>query len=209
MSSEPVAGLLDQTPNPPEERAVRKLIVTEFMSLDGVMEAPGGEKTHPNTGWVFPYHDEGSLGYKGEELEEAEAMLLGRVTYEGFAEAWPQREGEFADKMNSMPKYVVSSTLTEPEWANTTVLPSLDEVRELKGSEGGPVMVMGSASLVRALFESDLVDEFRQLVFPVIIGDGLRPFPEETPKRPMELTEHRTFDTGVQLHIFRPAAEAG
>lgn len=187
---------------------MRKLIVTEFMSLDGVMEAPGGEETHPNTGWVFPYHDEGSLEYKGEELREAEALLLGRVTYEGFAQAWPAREGEFADRINSMPKFVVSSTLSDPEWENTTVLSGIDAVRELREGEGGPILVNGSATLVRSLFESDLVDEYRQMVFPVIIGDGIRPFPAATEKKPMELVDSKTFETGVQVHVLRPAAPA-
>jgi dihydrofolate reductase len=188
---------------------MRKLMVSEFVSLDGVIEAPGGEETHPNTGWVFPYHSEGSLEYKGEELDEAEALLLGRVTYDGFSAAWPERDGEFADKFNSMPKYVVSSTLTDPEWTNTTVLSGdpAESVRELKEGEGGTIMVNGSATLVKALIENDLVDEYRQMVFPVVIGEGLRPFPETTEKKPFELADARTFDNGVQVHIFRRATE--
>src|SRR4029077_9269901 len=146
-----------------------KLVVTEFVSLDGVMEAPGGEDfKYP--GWSFAF-DRGEDGnqFKLDETLETEALLIGRVTYESFAGAWPSREGEFADKFNTMPKYVVSSTLEEPEWNNTTVLKGdvAREVAQLKQEQDGDIVVHGSGRLVQALVEHDLVDEFRLMVFPV------------------------------------------
>jgi dihydrofolate reductase len=185
-----------------------ELIVTEFLTLDGVMEAPGGEPSHPNTGWVFDYTGDEQHQYKLDEILEAESHLLGRVTYESFAGAWPQREGPFADKMNSMPKYVVSSTLEEPlEWNNSTVLRGdvATEVAELKRRDRGPILVAGSATLVRSLIENDLVDELRLMVFPVLIGGGLRPFPDSRQKKPLELVETRKFGTGVAVHHYRRA----
>ena len=145
-----------------------KLIVSEFVTLDGVVEAPGGEQTHPHTGWVIEHTGPEQIDYKTKEVFEAEALLLGRITYEGFAASWPQRDGEFADKMNSMPKYVVSSTIAEPlEWDNSTVVKGAlaREVTRLKEQDGGPLLVAGSATLVRALIEHDLVDELRLMVF--------------------------------------------
>ena len=152
-----------------------RLIVTEFVTLDGVMEAPGGEPTHPHSGWVGDYMSAEQLQYKLDEVLEAESLLIGRVTYEGFASAWPEREGEFADKMNSMPKYVVSSTLSGPlEWNNSTLVQGdvAEEVGKLKQQDGGPILVAGSATLVQSLIENDLVDELRLMVFPVMIGGG-------------------------------------
>ena len=137
-----------------------KLIVSEFVSLNGIMEAPGGEPTHPHTGWTFEaIYGEDHYDYKLKEVEEAGSALLGRKTYEGFSAAWPEREGPFADKINSMPKYVVSSTLTDPEWDNTTVLSGdpVEEVRKLKETAPGPILLNGSAQLAHALCEADLV----------------------------------------------------
>jgi dihydrofolate reductase len=184
---------------------MRKLIVTEFVSLDGVMEAPGGEPTHPHSGWVFDFLSDEQDQYKLKETLDSEALLLGRVTYEGFSQAWPQRGGEFADKMNSMPKYVVSSTLKDPEWNNTTVLPDLDGVRELRDGDGGPILVAGSCTLVHGLIENDLVDELRLMVFPVALGSGLRVFPETERKTPLKLTGTQTFASGVQANEYAPA----
>src|SRR3954453_8436455 len=141
-----------------------KLIVSEFVTLDGVIEAPGGEPSHPHSGWVFDFMGPEQQDYKFQEVEEAGSHLLGRVTYEGFAGAWPDREGPFADKMNSMPKYVVSSTLEDPlEWNNSTMIRGdvAEEVGKLKAQDGAPILVAGSATLVRALIENDLVDELR------------------------------------------------
>ncbi len=186
-----------------------KLIVSQFVSLNGVIEAPGGEPTHPHTGWTFESHyDDDHYPYKLEEAEEAGSLLLGRVTYEGFAEAWPQREGAFADKLNSMPKYVVSSTLTEPEWEHTTVLAGdpAESVRELKRTAAGPILVNGSARLSHALTEAGLVDEFRLMIHPVLIADGLRMFPDPAEMRKLRLQRAVAYDSGVALVIYEPAA---
>ncbi len=188
---------------------MRRLIVSEFVSLNGVMEAPGGEVTHPHTGWTFKsIYGEDHYAYKGEELDEAEVLLLGRNTYEGFAAAWPEREGPFADKFNSMPKYVVSSTLTDPEWNNTTVLSGdpVEEVGRLRDTDGGPILVNGSAQLVHALTEADLVDEYRAMVHPVLIADGLRMFPDPAEMLKLRLTAAKAYESGVALLIYERAA---
>jgi dihydrofolate reductase len=185
-----------------------KLIVTEFVTLDGVMEAPGGEPTHPHTGWVFDLMSPEPQQYKLNEVLEAGSHLLGRVTYESFAGAWPEREGPMADKLNSMPKYVVSSTLEEPlEWNNSTLIRGdvAKEVGNLKKQDGGPILVAGSATLVHSLIENDLVDELRLMVFPVMIGGGKRPFPEAKQKKPFKLTGTETFGSGVAVHTYEPA----
>ena len=185
-----------------------KLIVSEFVTLDGVMEAPGGEPTHPHTGWVFDFMGPDQQQYKLDEVLEAESQLLGRVTYESFAGAWPNREGEFADKMNSMPKYVVSSTLEEPlEWSNSTLIQGdvIEEVGKLKRRDGGPILVAGSATLVHLLIENDLVDELRLMVFPVLVGSGKRPFPESQQKKKFKLADMQTFGPGVAVHTYEPA----
>src|SRR5918998_1277779 len=150
-----------------------RIVVTEFLSLDGVMEAPGGEDfKYP--GWSFEF-DRGEEGnqFKLDEVFDAEALLLGRVTYEGFAAAWPEREGEFADKFNTMQKYVVSSTLSEPlEWNNSTLLSGdpVEEVARLKQGDGGEIAVHGSRTLAQTLIRANLVDEYRIMVFPVVLG---------------------------------------
>jgi dihydrofolate reductase len=187
-----------------------KLIVSEFVTLDGVMEAPGGEPGHPHSGWVFDYIGPEQKKYKLDETLEAESLLIGRVTYEGFAGAWPERTGAFADKMNSMPKHVVSSTLSEPlEWSNATLLEGdlADAVGKLKEARGGPIVVAGSATLVHFLIEHDLVDELRLMVFPVAIGGGLRVFPDSRQRKPFELAGTQTFDSGVAVLTYERAAE--
>ena len=157
-----------------------RIVVTEFVSMDGVMEAPGGEEGYKHTGWTFEFPDEGQYEYKLEELRDSEVQLLGRATYEGFAAAWPEREDEagFAERMNAMPKYVVSTTLEEATWNNTTILRNLDEVEKLKGDVEGNILVAGSNTLVHTMLERDLVDELRLMIFPVILGSGKRIFPE-------------------------------
>ena len=187
---------------------MRKLIVTEFITLDGVIEAPGGEPTHPHTGWVGDFVGPEQMQYKLDEVLEAEALLLGRVTYEGFAEAWPPREGPFADKMNAMPKYVASTTLTELGWNNSTLLEGdvPAAVAELKQGEGGPILVAGSGTLAQTLIEHDLVDEYRLMVFPVVLGSGRRLFPDSPDKRTLELVETKQFPTGVVVHHYRPTS---
>ncbi|HET9244129.1 MAG TPA: dihydrofolate reductase family protein [Gaiella sp.] len=170
-----------------------KLVVTEFVSLDGVMEAPGGEDfKYP--GWSFAF-DRGEDGndFKLQETLETDVLLLGRRTYESFAGAWPDREGEFADKFNTMPKYVVSSTLESPEWNNTTVLKgdTAAEAAKLKEEVDGIVQVPGSLRLTQALLEADLVDELHLMVFPVVLGTGRRLFGETSDKTDWRLTEAR------------------
>jgi dihydrofolate reductase len=168
-----------------------KLVVTEFVSLDGVMQAPGGEDfKYP--GWTFEF-DRGEEGnqFKLDETLETDALLVGRVTYESFAGAWPNRDGPFADKFNSMPKYVVSSTLEDPEWHNTTVLTgdAVDEAKKLKESIDGIVQVPGSLRLVQALIEADVVDELHLMVFPVVLGTGWRLFGETSEKSDWRLLD--------------------
>jgi dihydrofolate reductase len=170
-----------------------KLVVTQFMSLDGVMEAPGGEDfKYP--GWSFEF-DRGEDGnqFKLDETLETDVLLLGRVTYESFAAAWPSREGEFADKFNTMPKYVVSSTLEDPEWNNTTVLEgdAAEEAARLKEEIDGIIQTPGSRRLVQTLLEHDLVDELHLMVFPVILGTGRRVFGEYSERKDWRLTESR------------------
>jgi dihydrofolate reductase len=184
---------------------MRTIIVTEFISLDGVVEAPGGEEGYKHTGWTFDIEPDPLMyAFKAEELGEVEALLLGRRTYEGFAAAWPERDGEFAEKFNSMPKYVVSSTLTDPEWNNTTVI-GFDDVAALREGEGGPIQVAGSASLVQGLHKAGLVDQYNLMVFPVVLGSGKRLFPTDAEdKQKVEVAETRSYTNGVQLQILRP-----
>src|SRR5690349_8864645 len=155
-----------------------RIIVTEFISLDGVVEDPGGAENYRYGGWTFEIDRGEGDRFKLDETMATDALLLGRVTYEGFAAAWPEREGEFADKFNSMPKYVVSSTLAHPDWTNTTVLGGdvAESVERLKNELDGILVVHGSVQLVQALIEHDLVDELRLMVFPVILGTGRRLF---------------------------------
>jgi dihydrofolate reductase len=183
--------------------------VTEFISLDGVIEDPGGAEDYSRGGWAFDF-DRGEEGdkFKLDELWEAEAQLLGRVTYEGFAAAWPEREDEagFAKKMNEMPKYVASTTLERAEWQNTTVLSGdlAKAVAELREEVDGVVLVAGSATLVQTLLEHDLVDELRLMVFPVLLGEGKRLFPAAEAKKPLKLTESKTVGDGVALLRYEP-----
>jgi dihydrofolate reductase len=182
---------------------VATLIVSEFVTLDGVMEAPGGEEGHPHSGWVFDFMSPEQERYKLDEVMDAEALLLGRVTYEGFAGAWPERGGPFADKMNGMPKYVVSTTLEDPEWNNTSVMRDVKDVARLKEQVDGPILVAGSRTLVHALMEHELVDEYRLMIFPVVLGSGARLFPETPDKTPLELADTQAFDSGVVVHTYR------
>ena len=185
-----------------------RIVVTEFISLDGVMEDPGGAEQFEHGGWTFEI-DRGEEGnrFKLDETFASDALLLGRVTYEGFAEAWPSREGEFADKFNTMPKYVVSSTLTEPQWQNTTVLAGdpVDAVSKLKREQDGEIVVHGSARLAQALLEHDLVDELRLMVFPVVLGKGKRLFGETSDKKRLRLVESRSVGDGVVILVYERA----
>lgn len=181
---------------------MRQLIVTEFVTLDGVVEAPGGGD-HPHAGWTFKHvaFDEAAYEIKGREQEEAGALLLGRVSYDEFAPVWPTME-EFAE-YNAMPKYVVSSTLTDPTWQGTSVLRSLEEVAELKQGEGGPLLVHGSATLAQGLAEADLVDRYHLLVFPLLLGSGKRLFGDAGPAmHRLALAEHAAYSNGVTLQVY-------
>jgi dihydrofolate reductase len=188
-----------------------RIVVTEFISLDGVIEDPGGAEGFKHGGWTFAFNtgDEGDK-FKLEETLGADALLLGRVTYDGFAAAWPTMEGtgEFGEKMNGMPKYVVSSTLHDPDWNNSTVLSGdvADEVAKLKQDTDGTILVAGSAQLVQELVERDLVDEIRLMVFPVVLGTGKRLFGDTSDKKPLRLADSRTVgDDGVAIMIYEPA----
>jgi dihydrofolate reductase len=184
-----------------------RIVVTEFVSLDGVIEDPGGAEDFKYGGWSFEIDrgDEGNQ-FKVDETMSSTALLLGRVTYEGFAEAWPSREGDFADKFNSMPKYVVSTTLENPEWNNSTVLKGdiADEVTKLKREQDGDIVVHGSARLVQTLLEHDLVDELRLMVYPVVLGSGKRLFAETSDKKPLRLVDTKVVGDGVAIFTYAP-----
>jgi dihydrofolate reductase len=184
-----------------------KIVATEFISLDGVIEDPGGSEDFEHGGWTFEI-DRGEEGdrFKLGEVQEAEAQLLGRVTYEGFAAAWPEREGDadlgsFAKKMNTMPKYVYSTTLKSADWQNSTVLSGdfATEIGKVRDEVDGIVLVAGSATLVRGLIANDLLDELRLMVFPVTLGGGKRLFADDGRKVPLALTDARTVGAGIQL----------
>ena len=190
-----------------------RIVVTEFISLDGVIQDPGGSEDYRHGGWSFEF-DRGEEGdkFKLDELMEAEAQLLGRVTYEGFAAAWPKYEeqgvaGDFAAKMNRMPKYVVSSTLQEAGWENTTILSGdpASDVAKLKDEVDGSILVAGSATLVKTLIANDLVDELRLMVFPVLLGEGLRAFPEGEAKKRFKLIEAKTAGDEVLTLVYERA----
>ncbi len=183
-----------------------RIVVTEFVSLDGVMEDPGGSEDFKYGGWTFQFDRGEGDKFKLDETMQTEALLLGRVTYEGFAAAWPSREGEFADKFNTMPKYVVSSTLRDPSWNNTTVLDGdvVQAVSKLRDETDGDVVVHGSRQLVQTLLEHDLVDELRLMVFPVMLGSGMRLFGDTTDKKALELVEAKTVGDGITIMIYRP-----
>jgi len=187
-----------------------KLVVTEFISIDGVIEDPGGAEDFAHGGWVFQFErgEEGNK-FKLDEVLEAEAQLLGRVTYEGFAAAWPSRTDEagFAERMNAMPKYVVSSTLRELTWSNSTLIEGdvAAEVAKLKKQVPGDILVAGSATLVRALVEHDLVDELRLMVFPIVLGSGKRLFGDSASTKALRLLESQPVgDDGVVILRYEP-----
>jgi dihydrofolate reductase len=183
-----------------------RIVVTEFVSLDGVMEAPGGEPDFKYPGWTFEF-DRGDDGnqFKLDETMQADALLIGRRTYDSFAGAWPNREGEFADKFNEMPKFVVSTTLDDPEWNNTTVLGSGDataEVRKLKEEFDGELQVPGSHRLVQELIAADLVDQINLMIFPVILGTGKKAIEETPDRRDFRLKEAKAVGDGVVVLIY-------
>jgi dihydrofolate reductase len=185
------------------------IVVSQFVTVDGVFEDPGGSEGVERGGWAFQF-ERGPEGdqFKLDEVMASEALLLGRVTYEGFAAAWPSRTGEFADKFNGMPKYVVSRTLESPEWNNSTVISGdvAGEVEKLKSSGEGDILVNGSAQLVRELMEHDLVDEYRLMVFPIVLGSGKRAFCDTGGAAALRLVESRPVGPdGVVILTYRPA----
>ena len=181
-----------------------KVVVSQFVTVDGVVEDPGGSEKMERGGWAFEFNrgDDGDK-FKLDEVMASDALLLGRVTYEGFAAAWPSRDGEFADKFNTMPKYVVSSTLTDPEWNNTQVIGTGD-VERVKAEVNGDILVNGSVQLVAALAAAGLVDEYRLMVFPVVLGKGKKLFGDDGAKAPLTLTQSRAVGDGVQILVYVP-----
>jgi dihydrofolate reductase len=188
-----------------------KVVVTEFITIDGVIQAPGGGEEFEHAGWSFEY-DRGEEGdkFKLDELNGSDAQLLGRITYEGFAAAWPNMEDEqgFADKMNSMPKYVVSTTITDPSWENTTVISENvpEAVAKLRDQYDGDILIAGSAKLIQSLVENDLVHEWRLMVFPTVLGEGKRLFDGGLPRRKLKLTDDRPLGPdGIRLLTYERA----
>ncbi|MFN2612572.1 MAG: dihydrofolate reductase family protein [Solirubrobacterales bacterium] len=185
-----------------------RIVVTEFVSLDGVMEAPGGGEDYEHGGWTFEI-DRGAEGdkFKLDEVMDADAMLLGRVTFEGFAAAWPSMTDDvgFADKMNGMKKYVVSTTLKDPQWNNSTVIGDnvAEEIAKLKDRHDNDILVAGSAKLVGTLVEHDLVDQYRLMVFPVVLGSGKRLFGDGA-KKSLRLTDSKTAGDGIAILTYEP-----
>jgi dihydrofolate reductase len=196
-----------------------KIVITEFVSLDGVVEDPGGFRDFKHAGWgkaaaalFFTWSidpGEEAEQFKLDETHRTEALLLGRVTYEEFAAAWSARDDELADKFNSLPKYVVSSTLEDPEWNNSTVLDGdvVNEVSRLKRELDGDIVVHGSIRLVRTLIEPDLVDELRLMVYPVVLGAGERLFGETSDKKPMRLVNTKTVGEGIVIQTYEPVRD--
>ncbi len=186
-----------------------RIVVTEYISIDGVIEAPGGVEDYEHVNWALEFErgEEGQK-FKDDETFGSEALLLGRTTYDGFALAWPTMEGELADKINSMPKYVVSRTLTNPDWSNTTVLRGdvIEEATALKQKIDGDIVVHGSAQLARALFAASLVDELHLMVYPLVLGSGKRLFDGNGKKTRMPLREAKTVGDGITILTYGPIA---
>jgi dihydrofolate reductase len=186
-----------------------RLVVSEFVSLDGIFEDPGGAEGTANGGWTFRFPTPDGMSFKFDELMASDALLLGRVTYEEFAASWPAMAtttGEFGERMNSMPKAVVSTTLTDPKWTNSSVI-SADiptAVSRLKEQYAGDILVHGSATLVGLLREHDLVDEYRLMVHPVLLGSGKRLFGDAADATDLRLVESRNVGPDVLLLTYRP-----
>ena len=187
---------------------MRTLIATAFVSLDGVVEAPGGEPGYRNSGWTFKdvAFDEAAYELKGREQNEAAAMMMGRVSYQAFSPVWPGMTAEFAG-YNAMPKYVVSTTLQDQDlvstWGDITILRSLDDVAALKQTEGGPIIIHGSATLNRNLSDAGLIDRYHLLVFPVLLGAGKRLFSDtDKDKQNLTLIESQSYPNGIQKLVY-------
>ena len=190
---------------------MRKVIVSEYVTLDGVMEDPGGAEGFEHGGWSFQFWNEEAAKFKFDELFASDALLLGRVTYQGFAKAWPtmKDEGGFADRMNSLPKFVVSTTLKEVEWNNAKLMKGniAEEVSKLKQQPGQDILIAGSGELVHTLMQHDLIDEYRLMVHPVVLGSGKRLFRDGTGTKVLKLIETKTFSSGVVLLSYQPAGK--
>jgi dihydrofolate reductase len=184
---------------------MRKLVATEYMTLDGVMEEPGM--------WSFPFWNEEAMKFKSDELFASDALLLGRITYEGFAKAWPTMTdtGEFGERMNSMPKYVVSRTLQTLEWSNSHLLTGdvAEAVSGLKQQPGQDILLAGSGQLLRTLMQHDLVDEYRLMLHPIVLGGGKRLFPDEGARTTLRLIDAKTTGTGIVILTYHPARNDG
>jgi dihydrofolate reductase len=190
-----------------------KIVVSENVSLDGVVEDPTGEEGFRHGGWFNQIGDKDREGWAKVGFDEAlgaEAMLLGRRSYEFLAARWPSRTGEWAERLNSMPKYVVSSTLVDPGWTNSTVLTGevVKEVSKLKQERDGEILVAASRQLVRTLMEHDLVDELRLMVYPVVLGAGERLFGETSDKTPMRLVDTKTIGDGLAFLTYEMVRNA-
>jgi len=190
---------------------MRKVIVSEYVTLDGVFEDPGGGEGTTHGGWSFQFWSEEAAKYKFDELFASDALLLGRVTYEGFAKAWPTMKdaGEFAERMNSIPKYVVSTTLKELEWNNSHLIKGniAEAVAKLKQQEGKDILVAGSGELVRTLMHHDLIDEYRLMVHPVVLGGGKRLFSDGSDKTVLKLVDTKSFSSGIVVLSYQPAGK--
>jgi dihydrofolate reductase len=185
---------------------MRKIIVTEFITLDGVVEAPGGNETpHPHGGWQFKFPHPDSGKYKVDELASVDSLLLGKKTYDLFSQYWPGESGAFADPINRYPKYVVSRSLDKAAWNNSHILRDVTEVAALKNTEGGNILVYGSATLVKSLLHHDLIDELRLMLYPVSIGGGLRIFDDTRELKNFQLKHSRVLDNGVIILEYVPA----
>lgn len=188
---------------------MRKVIVSEFLTLDGVMEDPGGAEKTKHGGWSFKFWSEEAAKFKFDELFACDALLLGRVTYQGFAAAWPSMTDEegFADRMNGLPKYVVSKTLEELTWNNSKLLKGdvAEEVSKLKQQPGQDILVSGSAGLANTLLQHKLVDEYRLMVYPIVVGSGKHLFSAESDMTVMKLIDAKTFSSGVALLQYQPS----
>jgi dihydrofolate reductase len=188
---------------------MRKVVSTEYVTLDGVMEDPGGAEKTAHGGWSFKFWNDEAAKYKFNELFASGALLLGRVTYEGFAKAWPSMKDEagFADRMNSLPKYVVSATLKEAAWNNSSIIKANipEEVFRLKQQTGQDILICGSGELVHTLRQHDLVDEYRLMIHPVVLGGGKRLFRDGSGLTALRLVDTRTFSTGIILLTYQPA----
>jgi dihydrofolate reductase len=190
-----------------QKRAMRKIIVTEFITLDGVVESPGGNETpHPHGGWQFNYNHPEAEKYKLDELASVGGLLLGRITYDVFASYWPHQSGSgFADPINKLPKYVASRTLQKADWNNSHIVRDVaKEVAGLRNADGGDILVYGSATLAKTLLHHDLIDELHLMLYPVSIGGGMRLFDEARELKKFNLTQSRILDNGVLILEYQP-----